>query len=284
MSLGMDGRLLDQDLLRSFVAVADTRSFTRAGDVVGRSQSAVSMQIRRLEERLGRRLFRRSTAEVTLTPAGEALLGYARRMLHLADEAVDRLRGDGLAGRVRLGVMEDYGTLLLPALLGRFAEAYPGVQIDMEIGLTASMPDHLGSRYDLVIAMHAAGSGSGRLLRRDRAVWIAGDRLTEDVRPLPLAVAPEGCLFRRQAGLALDAAGIPWRAAFVTGSHVAAASLVREGLAVMVVKAGLVPPGLRMVGDGLPALPAIEIRLHQTMSAPPAVTALADCLVRALSA
>jgi DNA-binding transcriptional LysR family regulator len=132
----MTGAALDPDLLQAFVAVSDLRSFTRAAARLNRTQSAVSMQVKRLEERLGAELFHRSTVHVELSPSGEALLGYARRILAISDEAVARLREHGLHGHVRLGVMDDYGTLIVPALLAGFAALYPHIQVEMQTGLT----------------------------------------------------------------------------------------------------------------------------------------------------
>src|SRR5699024_9817599 len=128
--------VLDLELLVAFVAVAEHRSFTRAATALNRTQSAVSMQIKRLERQLQVTLFHRTKASVSLSPAGESFLGYARRLLTLNDEAVGRLGDHKIEGRVRLGVMEDYGTLVIPALLARFAAEYPRISVEMETGLT----------------------------------------------------------------------------------------------------------------------------------------------------
>ena len=165
---------LDPDLLKAFVAVVDCRSFTRAANLLNRTQSAVSMQIRRLEERLGVALFHRTKARVDLSPAGEDLLGYARQILALNDEAIAQLGERKITGVIRLGVMDDYGTSIMPSLLARFMAEHPGIHVEMETGLTATMPARLGQAYDLVIAMHPVGSGEGEFLRREQAVWAVG--------------------------------------------------------------------------------------------------------------
>ena len=170
----MSAPLLEPELLKAFVAVADSRSFTRAATQLNRTQSAVSMQIKRLEERLGVELFNRTKANVDLSAAGEGLLGYARRILTLNDEAVGKLWERKIEGVVRLGVMDDYGTLIVPPVLASFAACYPLVHVEMEIGLTSSMPSRLGTAYDLVIAMHPEGSGEGEFLRREQAAWATG--------------------------------------------------------------------------------------------------------------
>src|SRR6195952_3816736 len=211
----MSGPVLDPDLLKALVAVADQRSFTRAAAVLNRTQSAVSMQIKRLEDRLGVELFARTTVNVDLSSAGEGLLGYARRILKLNDEAVGRLRDHKVEGVVRLGVMEDYGSIVVPPLLARFVSGYPLIPFAMETGLTATMADRLGESFDLVIAMHPQGRGDGEFLRREQAVWAAGaSHPVEALDPLPVALSPHGCLFRKLAAEALDKAGRPCRLAF----------------------------------------------------------------------
>ena len=274
--------MLDPELLRAFVAVAGQGSFTRAATALHRTQSAVSMQIKRLELQLELSLFHRSKSQVRLSPAGERLLDHAHRILALNQEAVARVREHEIAGTVRLGVMDDYGTLLLPPLLASFAAGHRRIEVQMETGLTAGMTERLGKDFDLVIAMHPAGQGAGgELLRRERAVWAAGSGPgVEGSTPLPLALYPQGCLFRRWAIEALDAAGRPWRLAFVSHSLAAVEAVVAHGLAVTVVKAGTFPPRLRRlsVRDGLPPLPVAEIRLHRARHAPAAAVLLADHL------
>jgi DNA-binding transcriptional LysR family regulator len=272
---------LDPDLLRAFVAVADHRSFTRAAATLNRTQSAVSMQIKRLEDRLGLELFNRTKANVDLSAAGEGLLGYARRILTLNEEAIGRFAERKIEGIVRLGVMDDYGTLVIPPLLANFLAGYPKIHVEMETGLTSSMPARLGEAYDLVIAMHPGGRGEGEFLRREQAVWAAGpSRAVEEQEPLPVALYPQGCLFRKWAIEALDAAKRPWRLAFVSHSLAAVESVAAQGLAVTVVKAGTFPPTLRPLSDrdGMPRLPAADICLHRAANLSHAGALLADHL------
>ena len=272
---------LDPDLLRAFVAVADHRSFTRAAAALNRTQSAVSLQIKRLEDRLGAELFKRTKAKVDLSAAGEGLLGYARRILTLNEEAVGRLAERKVEGLVRLGVMDDYGTSVVPPLLASFLAGYPRIHVEMETGLTSFMPARLGEAYDLVIAMHPQGDGEGEFLRREQAVWATGtSQQAEQQDPLPVALYPPGCLFRKWAITALDAAERPWRLAFVSHSLAAVESVAALGLAVTVVKAGTFPAKLRplSVRDGMPQLPAADIRLHRAANLSLAGTLLADHL------
>ncbi|MCC8972752.1 LysR substrate-binding domain-containing protein [Bradyrhizobium brasilense] len=277
--------ILDPDLLQAFVAVAEHRSFTRAASALNRTQSAVSMQVKRLEERLQAELFHRSTSSVDLSAAGEGLLGYARRILSLNAEAVGRVREHGTDGRVRLGVMDDYGTMIVPPLLKDFIASYPLIHVEMETGLTSTMTDRLGEAYDLVIAMHPEGRGEGELLRTEQAVWAASAaHRVEELDPLPVALYPQGCLFRSWAMQALDQANRPWRLAFVSHSLSAVEAIAAQGLAVTVVKSGTFPPTLRRLTarDGMPRLPRAEIRLHRAQNLSHAASLLADHLVAAL--
>ena len=272
---------LDPDLLRAFVAVAELRSFTRAAVMLNRTQSAVSMQIKRLEDRLGAELFNRTTASVDLSTAGESLLGYARRILTLNEEAVGKLAERKIEGVVRLGVMDDYGVHIVPPLLASFLAGYPRIHVEMETGLTYSMPARLGKTYDLVIAMHPLGSREGEFLRREQAVWATSAFVAvEHQEPLPVALYPQGCLFRKWAIEALDAARRPWRMAFVSHSLAAVESVAAQGLAVTVVKSGTFPSKLRPLSDrdGMPQLPAADIRLHCARNLSAAGRLLADHL------
>jgi DNA-binding transcriptional LysR family regulator len=277
---------LDPELLKAFVAVADQRSFTRAAVMLNRTQSAVSMQIKRLEAGLDVELFNRTKANVDLSAAGERLLGYARRILALNEEAVGRMAERKIEGVVRLGVMDDYGIFIVPPLLASFLAGYPRIHVEMETGLTSSMPARLGEAYDLVIAMHPAGRGEGEFLRREQAVWAAGpSQAVEAQEPLPVALYPQGCLFRKWAIEALDSAKRPWRLAFVSHSLAAVESIAAQGLAVTVVKAGTFPSKLRPLSDrdGMPRLPAADICLHRAANLSRAGTLLADHLLTSIS-
>ncbi len=273
--------VLDPDLLKAFVAVADHRSFTRAAALLNRTQSAVSMQIKRLEERLGAELFHRTKVAVDLTIAGDGLLSYARRILTLNDEAVGKLRQHRIEGRVRLGAMDDYGTLVLPALLARFMALYPRIRVEMETGLTGGMVGRLGEAYDLVIAMHPEGHGEGELMRREQAVWAASSSHEAwAIDPLPVALYPPGCLFRQWAIAALNQSGRDWRLAFVSHNLSAVEAIAAQGLAITVVKSGFLPARLRVLSSehGLPPLPGAEIRLHRARGISKAGALLADYL------
>jgi DNA-binding transcriptional LysR family regulator len=278
---------VDIDLLRAFLAVVDGGSFTTAARTLNRTQAAVSMQIKRLEETVGGLLLDRSSRRVELTRRGEALAGYARRMVMLNDEALATLREDALGGIVRLEAIEDYAVHSLPPLLAGFMSAHPNVAVEMETGFTPSLIDRLGETFDVVLTMHPSGAGRGEVLRRERAVW-AGSRqhAVHEQAVLPLALHPAGCQFRQAALTSLDRAKRPWRLTYVCQSHGALEAAVLTGLGVTVTKSGTLPRGLAVFGraEGLPSLPSFEISLHRkrrNMSR--AAIALADHLAAALN-
>jgi len=285
----MASLLLDTDLLRAYVAVVEHRSFTRAAGALHRTQSAVSMQIARLEGALGVALLQRRPEGVQTTEAGARLLGHARRMLALNDEAVADVAATRAGAPLRIGAMEDYATgVLQPALAALAAHAVPPIEV--VTGLTSTMLPRLGADFDLVIAMHPAGQGSGALIRREQPVWAAGPGFAaaphDGHAPLPLALYPEGCLLRAWAIQALDAAGRAWRLDFVGQSHGAVQAAAAQGRALTVVKADLFPRGLRRVAarHRMPPLPAADVRLHRAPRLSRSAAAYADRLYARLAA
>jgi len=210
-------------------------------------------------------------------------LAGSKRGVHLSLslERMQRLAEHEVAGRVRIGVMDDYGTIVLPSLLKSFAVSYPGVEIHMETGLTSSMPERVGSDFDIVIAMHPPKEKSGTLLCREAAVWAGSAQFNvDDDNPLPVALYPSGCLFRKWALESLDRCGRAWRLAFVSHSLSAVEAIAARGLAVTVVKQGMLPASLTVFGrdQGLPRLPRAEVRLHTAPSLSPAAGLLASHL------
>ncbi|MFC3230157.1 LysR family transcriptional regulator [Marinibaculum pumilum] len=263
-------RDIDTSLLRAFIAIVDAGSFNRAARRLSRTQSALSMQIKRLEELVGATLFDRTMRPLQLTAAGEGLVAAAREMLAINDAALEAIRSERIAGQVRLAIMEDYAAGPLAPLLGRFLADHPAVQVELHTGLTADMVDDLGVRYDLVVAMLPAGAEGGELLYRGRSVWAAAPGFDPGTREvLPLALYPQGCLFRKWATRALDRAGRRWRIGVVSLSAGAVHAAVREGWCLSVFKDFTVPGDLAILPTGadLPALPDFEIRLFRAPSA-----------------
>lgn len=242
---------LDIDLLRSFVAVADTGSFTAAGEVVARTQSAVSVQIKRLEEIVGKRVFERTSRSLTLTLAGTTLLDYARRILDLNDESVRRIMQPPCCGDLRLGVTEYFVPAELPQILGRFAAAYPEVHLDVRMGLSRDLREQLAAgELDTVIA---------RLTPRDRIkpiwsepqYWVARDGF-EIARgaTLPLALLHTQCILREHAIESMKRLKRPYKIAFTGSSMVSVQAAVAAGLGVSILPRSAVQPGMQVLPSG----------------------------------
>jgi len=257
---------LDIDLLRAFLAAVEGSSFTAAARSLNRTQSAVSMQIKRLEEIVGAALLERSSQRMALTRQGERLLNYAVRMVALNDEAISQLREEALAGVVRLGAMEDYAVHTLPAILSSFMALHPDVRIETETGYSPWLLQRLGDHYDLALAMSPDGSNKGEVVRRDRAVWVGSRQHKAHEQPIiPLALHSAGCQFRKVALDALDSINRPWRLVYTSQSLGAIEAATAAGFATTVGKAGSLPRGLVTLGSetGLPALPLFEISVHR---------------------
>src|SRR5512146_1706001 len=164
---------LDIDLLRSFAAIADTGSFTAAAELVARTQSAVSVQVKRLEEIVGRRVFERTSRSLALTPAGETLLGYARRILELNDESVRRMNEPPVTGQIRLGITEYFVPNELPAILARSAAAYPGVHLEVRMGLSRDLREELSRKAVAAVIVRLSQRERTRAIWSARQVWVA---------------------------------------------------------------------------------------------------------------
>ncbi|MBM7066675.1 LysR family transcriptional regulator [Actibacterium sp. 188UL27-1] len=276
-------RNLDLTALRSFVAVADTGGVTRAAAQVNLTQSAVSMQLKRLEEALDVPLIDRSARSVALSPSGEQLLSYARRMLELNDEAILRLTADDYEGEITLGVPHDIATRYIPMVLKRFNAQFPRMRIQLFASYTRKLLRQLeAGECDMILTTEDSIGRDGETLCSLPLVWAgAPDGAAWRQRPLPLAFEGD-CVFRGPAQRALDAAGIGWQMAIESDSTRAIEAGVSADLAIHVVLEGMEPPYIREVehGGGLPDLRSFNINLYVAPKATgPAHLALAD-LVR----
>ena len=279
---------LDLDLVRTFVAVVEARSFTRAGERLGRSQSAVSLQVRRLEDRLERPLLSRDPRHVSLTADGEAFLPKARQLLRLNDDIVGQLREADLAGEVRLGSPEDFATVHLPGILGEFAKAHPKVAMSVTCDLTLHLLEALrDGQLDLaLVKREPLGPDLGVRVWREPLVWVAADHdVLQRAEVAPLVVAPSPCVYRRRAIMALDRNGRPWRVAYTSPSLAGQHAALRAGLGVTVLPLDMAPPDLARLGPecGLPPLADAEIALMRAATAvPPAAERLAEFILSSL--
>ena len=259
---------LDLDVMEMIVAVADAGSFARAAETLHRSPSAVSMQIKAIEDVLGKPLFTRTTRNVALTEDGRTLLDYGRRMLALREEAWSAVVRPEIRGRVTIGVPDDYASSLLPSVLRRFAAAHPRVEIRV-IGLPshALIPLLKDNTLDLACITKARGV-TGDFIRHEPMVWVSarGGRPIWRERPLPIAVFAHGSAARAGAIAALQQADIQYRMSYESPSLLGLISMVEAGLAVAPLARCSVPAHLAVLGEseGLPPLAPLEVVLARS--------------------
>lgn len=257
---------LEMDVLRSFVRLQDLGSLNRAADSVGRSQSAVSQQLGKLEEQIGQPLLRRHGRRLVFTEAGEVMLAYARRILELNDEAVVAASGTGARGTVRFGLPGDFAETWLPAALGRFKRAHPAVRLEAAVDRATVLLDRLDDGdLDLVLAFGAGTRSDSEVLARLPLVWIgSGGTGPLTGEPVPLVTFDARCVFRKLAISALEGAGRTWQVDFVSESLSGIWAAVAAGLGLTARTVVGLPKDLVVLdGNGrLPPLPAIELCLH----------------------
>lgn len=272
--------LLDSNVLRTFVTIAETGSFSRAARLLCRTPAALSMQIKRLEETLERPLFLREARQVRLTPEGEMLLPYGRRLLLLNEEAVSQFLAPPLEGRVRLGTPDDVGTRILPRLLSQFARSHPGVQVDVIGGRSADMRFRI-DRGDLDLALVTLAADEQE---RDRPgtrvdtvyteslVWVGCEGgIAVERSPVPIAIANPGCPWRATALSALHRKGVRYRVAYTSEHTAGQQAAVAADLAIAPLPISSVAPPLHLLGpeSGLPELEAYQVALvRKTMPGP----------------
>ncbi len=278
---------LQLDWLRAFVAVVDAGSLTAAAPQVNRSQSALSMQLKKLEDAVGRPVLTRGPRHLELTPTGVELLGYARRLLALHHEAVAALHGPTLTGRVSLGVPDDYAAAYLAPLLGNFSVRHAGVEITLVCEQsTLLIPKVQRGELDLAVVTRDRPQ-RGQLLFHEPLVWVGAAKHEAWRRdPLPIAVYEPGSLARRDALSALAAQRRPYRIVYNSSSLAGQLAAVKSGLAVAVLTRCSVPSHLPILGEkqGLPALSSMDVALYRSQASRhlPAVDALFEQMVQTL--
>ncbi|WP_176059609.1 LysR substrate-binding domain-containing protein [Paraburkholderia sp. BCC1876] len=266
---------LDTALLLTFVVVADARSFTGAGRRLHLSQSAVSAQVVRLEEQIGRALLVRNTRRVALTEHGQTLLGYARAMLNLSEEARTRLgAGDAYGGKLRIAASEDFAGGWLPDAMRRFSAARRGLLLDLTVDIGDSLfRRHANGDFDLVIGSRCSASNAGTTLWREPLAWAFARHEPLPEGDVPLACFPDPCPFREAAVKALALADMPYRIACESPSVMGIRAFARAGIAIAPVPRSVIDDELRELGvsEGLPELPDIEFVMMYDAEKPAAV-------------
>jgi DNA-binding transcriptional LysR family regulator len=279
--------LIDIDQLRTFIAISETGSFTRAADVVHKTQSAVSMQMKRLEERLGRPIFARDGRASKLTEDGERLLDYARRIVKLNIEALAAFSDAELTGRVRLGVPDDYADRYLPEIMARFSRVYPGVELTVTCEPSVELFQRIDANdLDLAIVTDCGSARASESFRRERLLWVTSSRHpTHLEQPLPLALGRTTCGWRRAAVECLDTIGRPYRVLYSSANAGAVAAAVLSGLAVSVFPESGLRTGMRVLSatDGFPELPSCRVGLVRSPhERSPLAEALAEHIISSL--
>ena len=266
---------LDLDLLRTFSVIAETGALSRAAVRVGRTQAALSLQVKRLERIVGRQLLERTGRGVLLTTTGTRLLAHAQQILQHHDEALAELSGKGLSGTIRFGCPDDYAVTFLPQLLRGFAREHPQVLVEVHCAHTPRLLERL-ERHALDLALTSFGQGEkGRaIIRQEPFVWVGSvGSNAANRRPLRLALSDPDTLDHRAARRSLDAAGRDYRVAYASPSLTGLTAVVRSGQAIAVLTRTAVPDDLQVLPaeSGLPPLPGVGIALTVDSKQPSAV-------------
>jgi len=278
---------LDLDQLQTFVAIADTGSFTRAAEEVHRTQSAVSMQMRRLEERVGKALFEKDGRLNKMTEDGERLLSYARRMLHLNRETLAAFDDSQLEGTIRIGTPDDYADRFLPEIMARFARSNPRVELTVICEPTPGLVEHLKrGNLDIALVTHNDARAQSEVVRREPLLWVSSlNHATHEQPVLPMAFGRPNCIWRRAACQVLDRENRDYRVLFSSFSATVIAAAVLSGLAISVLPECALRPGMRVLGeaDGFGTLPDCRIGIMRGQtSQPEIVEALARHITESL--
>ncbi len=255
---------LDSISLKSFIAIADTGSFSKAAQVVGRTQSALSLQIKKLEDTLGCDLFIRGGRKIVLTEQGEIFSGYARRIIQLQMEVYSRLKEPEIEGEVRLGTPEDFATHYLPQVLAAFRKHHPRIQLNVDCDLTLNLLEGFHhNKFDLILVKRDPQRvKGGTRVWREPLVW-AGATEWRAEKPLSLVLSPQPCIYRARALAALDRAKMPWRIAYTSPSLAGTLAAVKAGLGITVLPQNMLPSGLHTLRTELklPELADAEVAL-----------------------
>jgi DNA-binding transcriptional LysR family regulator len=274
---------LDIDVLKTLVAIAETGSVTAAAARVARSPGAVSMQVKKLEETLGRTLFERSRQGMALNADGERLLAYARRMVDLHREALDAFRGPQLSGEVRIGTIDDLGIVRLSEVMAAFARSHPNVVVNVDMGPSAALGPKL-ERGELDLAILTPGCAvpwrtTDLILHDEPLVWVGrdGGRAVRE-RPLPLALSAPGCAWRQAALEALERGGVAYRIAYTSEFYEGQKAAIQADLAIAPMPRSLIGPGLMQIrsGEGLGEIGSCRIALRLGPDPSTATLALAE--------
>ena len=282
---------LPMDLLRAFVTVAEFKGFTKAGELLGRSQPAISLQISRLEQLLDETLINREGKKIDLTSAGEQFFDYANQILALNDQAISQFSKSAVIGKIRLGIPSEFATVLLPKIVGRFAKAYPNVTLEVNCQLSKTLLSKSGrANHDIILALqNNPHQGDAKTqVKVDKLVWVSSMGYNSQITTkVPLIVAPQGCIYRERAIKSLNQIKQSWQIIYNIPDLTGIQQAIQEGLGVTVLARSTVPETLKVqpASSRFPELGDVGISL---ITAPKsdkneAVHLLADYLKTGLS-
>ena len=278
---------LDLDQLQTFISIADMGSFTKAAEEVHRTQSAVSMQMRRLEETIGKALFEKEGRTNRLTEDGEKLLAYARRLIRLNRETLAAFDDSSLEGHIRIGTPDDYADRFLPEIMARFSRSNPRVELSVVCEPTPSLREHIKrGNLDIAIVTHNDQQAPSEVVRREPLLWVtSANHAVHEETPLPVAFGRPNCIWRRAGVDVLEEMGREYRVLFTSFSATVITAAVLSGLAVSVMAECALRPGMRVLteADGFGDLPECQIGIMRGHSEhPKLVDALAQHIAESL--
>ena len=273
---------LSTDALRSFVAVIEFGGITAAGERLGRSQPAISIQIKKLEQQLGAELLQRQGQRLSLTPDGERVYDYAQRIISLHEQLLAQFQPQAVSADIRLGITSEFASSLLPNVLGQFAQVYPQIALQVTSALSKDLFAGLGERFDMILALREQRNPNDMLLQNDALVWV-GTPAAFEQRPLPLVVAPEGCIYRKRAEQALQRARIDYRISYTNSDYSGLTAALNSNLGVTVLAKSTIPDSQSLISspqlkERLPSPGDINIVLRLDSRASSAAKQLAEYL------
>ncbi len=279
---------VDMRVLRSFVCVVETGSITETARRLGRTQPAITLQMKRLEELTGRILFKEDSRKPVLTGEGDMVLTYAKSILKMHDELLARLSSPDIEGHVILGTPDLYAAYLLPSILALFRQAFPRIQVELRCSLSTPLVGLVQrGEVDIALVTRMPGFAGGEVVRQEQLIWVEGaGHNTHLTEPVPLALLPPGNIYREYAIEGLERAGRKWRIACVSESVGGLQAAVFAGMAVTVLCKSALVHGMRQIGihEYFPPLPKVDLLLYRaTGPATAAAIALHDYLARYLS-
>ncbi|GAC13206.1 LysR family transcriptional regulator [Aliiglaciecola lipolytica] len=279
-------RQLSLDNLRTFVSVVELGGFAKAGDMLGRSQPAISLQIKKLEEQLGRRLFEKIGQRQVVNQDGQALLQHAKAMLDINDDIFRQFEQSSLRGRLRLGIPSEFATTLLPSIVGEFSKQYPDVALEVTSALSRSLLDDKKRRdFDLVLALvHPDQQTQGEVVLEDELIWVGDANKAIATNKVALVLAPDGCVYRSRVIEKLKQQTTSWRITYTNADLYGLIAAIQQGLGITALARSSLPNALQEIRHkSLPHLGKIKICLfNQDTQHPQISRALADFIMARL--